>query len=116
MTKYEFEDGMDEISGFGGSYEAACRKMVNAGLEWFDEHPNADPPFMGYKGIYGIIDADNKDAKKLSEAVLASVDDCTGAMHQATISHIMHIHKVGWETYVKEMKDRRKTEENMKKK
>jgi len=104
MNKYEFEDGMAEISGFGGSYEAACRKMIETGLNWFDEHPNADPQFVAYTGIYGIIDAANEDAKELSKVVLESVDDCTGAMYQATISHIMHIHKVGWETYVREMK------------
>ena len=30
---YEWEEGMDEISGFGGSYEEGCRKMVKAGVE-----------------------------------------------------------------------------------
>jgi hypothetical protein len=104
MIKYEFEEGMHEISGLGGSYEDACRTMVKAGMEWFDEHPAADPKFIRYEGIYGIISEDNEDAKNLSKAVTASVDDCTGAMHQATIGHILHIHKVGWETYIEEMK------------
>lgn len=104
MIKYEFEEGMSEVSGFGGSYERACRKMIKAGMEWFDEHPEADPQFGGYEGIYGIISMDNDDAKKLSKAVTASVDDCTGAMHQATIGHILHIQKVGWKTYIEEMK------------
>ncbi|MHC1599454.1 MAG: hypothetical protein ACXQS5_01335 [Candidatus Methanospirareceae archaeon] len=104
MDKYEFEEGMSEISEFGGSYEKACRKMVKAGLEWFDKHPKADPQFREYEGIYRIISVDNNDALKLSKAVTAAVDDCTGAMHQATLGHILHAHSVGWETYVKEMK------------
>ena len=106
MAKYEFEDGMSEVSGFGGTYEKSCRKMIKAGLEWFDVHPEADPQFKGYEGIYGIISVDNEDAQELSNAVLASVDDCTGAMHQATIGHILHAHDVGWMTYVEEMKQR----------
>lgn len=104
MSEYEFEEGMAEISGFGGSYEEACRRMVKAGMEWFDKHPQANPQFGGYEGIYGVISVDNEDAKNLSKAVTTSVDDCTGAMHQATIGHILQIHKVGWDAYVKKMK------------
>ena len=29
---YEYEKGMDEISGIGGTYERGCRTMVKAGL------------------------------------------------------------------------------------
>ena len=100
--RYEFEEGMSEISGFGGTYEESCRKMIKAGMKWFDDHPKADPQFTGYEGIYGIISVDNEDARGLSDAVVASVEDCTGAMHQATISHILHAHDVGWTTYTKE--------------
>jgi hypothetical protein len=104
MSTYEFEEGMREISGFGGKYEETCRKMVKAGLEWFDEYPEANPQFKGYKGIYGVISEDNEDARQLSKAVIASVDDCTGVMFQAAISHILYARKVGWAAYVKEMK------------
>ena len=103
---YEYEEGMSEISGLGGSYEDVCRKMVKAGMEWFDERPEACPQFSGYEGVYGMISIDNKDAEMLSEAVTSSAGDCTGAMHQATIGHILYIHKVGWDTYVEEMKGR----------
>lgn len=104
MAKYEFEEGMFEIGGFGGTYEQSCRKMVAAGMEWFDEHPEAAPRFEGYEAVYGVIYETNEDAKELSKAVIAAADDCTGAMHQATIGHILHIHGVGWDTYVGEMK------------
>ena len=104
---YEWEKGMGEISGFGGDYEKMCRKMLKAGLDWWDAHPKADPKFHGYKGIYGIISEDNKDAKSLTKAVVdASKGDCTGAMHQAVISSILFIRKNGWKKYVKEMSER----------
>ena len=100
----QFVEGMQEISGFGGSYEEACRKMVLAGLNWWDEHPEAEPKFKSNSNIYGILLEDNEDAKALSDAVVAAVDgDCTGAMHQATISHILWIHGHSWEEYVQEM-------------
>lgn len=103
--RHNYEDGMTEISGFGGEYERSCRTMVKAGLEWFDEHPGADPLFKGYEGVYGILEDHNEDARNLTKAVVGSVDDCTGAMHHATIGHIMHIHEVGWDVYVTEMKE-----------
>jgi hypothetical protein len=104
MNKYQYTKEMDEISGFGGDYEDACRNMVIAGLEWLDEHPTADPQFHGYKNIYGIIEEDNLDAKDLSDAVVKVCEGCSGAMHQATIGHILHIKSVGWNKYVEEMK------------
>lgn len=100
---YEFTEEMNEISGFGGGYEQACRDMLKAGLEWFDEHPDADPQFHGYKDVYGLILEDNKDAKKLSKAVTETVEDCTGAMHQAVITAILWIKAHSWEEYVVNM-------------
>lgn len=91
---------MGEISGFGGSYERACRKMLIAGLEWFDEHPAADPKFQGMRGVFGVLLDDNDDAKALSKVVvLASGGDATGAMHQAVIQSVLWIRKNGWAAY-----------------
>jgi hypothetical protein len=98
---------MAEISGFGGSYEATCRKMLKSGLKWLDVHPEADPVFHGYKGIYGICVEDNEDAKALSKAIIdASNNDATGAMHQAVISSILWIKKNSWKEYVAKMSNR----------
>lgn len=103
MNQYEYPTG-DFISGFGGEYEATCQKMVIAGVRWFDTHPKADPKFKGWKNIYGIIIEDNEDAKALSKAVVeASYSECTGAMQQATISHIMWIKMHSWEEYLVEL-------------
>lgn len=109
---HEYTEAMDEISGFGGDYEAACRAMVKAGCEWWDAHPDAKPEFHSYKNIYGIIVEENQDAKDLSEATIAPVRDFgpTGAMHQAAIGHILFIHKNGWEKYVEEMAMRPKAD------
>lgn len=107
--KYEFTPQMDEISGFGGGYEDTCRKMLSAGLEWLDQNPSASPEFHGYKGVYGIIQEDNADAKALSDAVVAaSGGDCTGAMHQAVISHCLFIKSHSWDEYVAKMSERAK--------
>ena len=108
MSKYQYTDDMKEISGFGGGYEATCRAMVVAGLEHLDQHPAEDPQFHGYKGVYGVITEDNAAAKALSDVVVkASNGDCTGAMRQAAISHVLWIRKNGWNRYCAEMTERK---------
>lgn len=110
-TKYEWSDDMREISGFGGGYESTCRAMVTAGLKWFDDNPKADPKFHGFKNITGIIMEDNEDAKALSKAVVdGSKGDCTGAMHQYCVSHVLRAHAIGWKQYCKEMKQLKREE------
>lgn len=97
MGKYEWVEGMGEISGFGTMgeggqrYEEACSKMLLAGLLWLDEHPTADPQFKGFEGVFGVLLDDNDDAKALSKAVTAPVPDCSGAMHQAAIQHCLFV-------------------------
>ena len=110
-SKYQYTEDMNEISGFGGGYEEACRKMVVAGLEWWDAHPDADPKFHGFKDVYGLAMEDNDDAKALSSAMVSVCDDCTGAMHQATVGHVFWIHKNGWDKYVEESKRRAKAKD-----
>lgn len=111
-AKYEWLPQMGEISGFGGTYEDACRIMVRAGCEWLDAHPAADPQFRGYRGVYGVLSQDNDDAAALSRAMVAAADakypdgGVTGAMHQATVSHVLFIRKNGWDRYVAELVSR----------
>lgn len=108
MSKYEFKAGMAEISGFGGTYEEMCQKMVIAGLEWLDSNPIADPLFSGYKNVFGLVNEDNADAKALSKAVIEPAKDfATGAMHHAAIATIMWIRAHSWDEYVKEMSKER---------
>ena len=104
MTKYEYTSTMKEISGFGGGYENTCRAMVVAGLEWWDANPDADPKWGEFKNIYGLTTEENEDAKTLQNVMNeAAKNDCTGAMMQATMSHVLYIHKNGWEKYVSDM-------------
>ena len=104
--KREWTDDMGEISGFGGGYEATCRAMAFAGMDWLDANPDAAPQFTGYKNIYGVITEDNEDAKALSAAVVAAAGgDCTGAMHQATIGHALAYKRLGWDEYCRQLRE-----------
>lgn len=118
MEAYTFTPEMGEISGFGGSYEAGCRAMVRAGLLFWDAQPASyDPHFRGFKGVYGLLDDDNADAKALSQAIIdAPFTDpetgthttvgkygATGAMHHAAIAHILFVRRAGWGAYVRKM-------------
>jgi hypothetical protein len=107
MGKYEYTEKMDEISGFGGGYEEACRKMVIAGLEWCDENQDADLGYKEFENVYGLTTDESEDTKKMQGVMLSAVDnDCTVAMMQATMSHVMFVRKNGWDKYVEEMEKR----------
>lgn len=106
---YKYTEDMGEISGFGGGYEASCRKMVLAGIAWLEEHPDADPKFHGFKNVTGICMEDNADATALSKAITdACIEGATGAMHQAAVSHALFIRANGWDAYATKMREREK--------
>lgn len=111
MSKYEYPKNVDYISGFGvnSGYELTCQKMVIAGMEWLDNNTGDKPEFHGYQGVYGIIQEDNEAAKSLSKAVVEAADnDCTGAMHQASITHALKAHELGWEEYLRQLAEHNK--------
>jgi len=106
--KYKFEPGMREISGFGGTYEGACRVMLKSALEWSDEHPDTDPKFSQIKNVIGYIKPENKDAEDMLNTMIESVRTLynsvpTGAMAHITIVHFLFIKKYGWNEYVEYM-------------
>lgn len=106
--RYEWTADMREISGFGGGYEAACRAMVVAGLEWWDAHPKADPKFRSYRNVTGICTEDNDDASALSAAMVAvtqSEGGCTGAMHQYAVAHVIEARRMGWDVYAAKLRE-----------
>ena len=98
--------GIADISGFGEDYEEACQKMLQAGWEWLNTHKEQnDLKGIIHEGIYGIFEPNSKDAEDLSNAVVKAVPDCSGAMHQAVMSHLFFINKEGldkWKSKVKE--------------
>jgi hypothetical protein len=107
--KYPWEPGMGEISGFGGGYESACRDMLYAGLAWLDAHPGADLKATTYRNVFGILNAESADAKAIEKAMLAACPDCSGAMHQATMSACIYISREGWRKYVEAMSRKSKS-------
>jgi hypothetical protein len=106
---YNYTEKCREISGFGGGYEDACRKMVIAGMEWLDAHKEANPTFEQFKNIYGLTTGENEDMKKMQDAMNAVVDDgCSGAMMQASTNHVLYAYKNGWDKYISEMENQQK--------
>lgn len=102
---FHHSSDMGEISGFGGGYEKACQDMLDAGVRWLNEHPKPDLQMSGYKGVYGILNADSDDAKALEKVVVdAAHGDCTGAMHHAVMSRLSYIAKNGWTAYCDELR------------
>lgn len=99
-----------DISGMGGSYEWGCQTMLRAGIKFLKEHPDFHFDYQGFKNVYGIVWTDTPWGKKLDKVLLGATapDSPTGAMHQAVISHLMYIHKHGYEKWLEHFpKERR---------
>lgn len=95
-----FTAEMEEISGFGGSYEVACRTMVLAAAKWLDDHPVRDLRAEELPGVFGIVRAVTKDAKELESAMVGAVEGGpTGAMVHACTNHAYAIAAKGWDAY-----------------
>lgn len=104
MSDKVWSEEMGEISGFGGGYEATCRAMVLAGIQWIDANPNADPHYQGFKNVFGIAIDTNDDARALDKVLLdAAKGDCTGAMHHAAVGHVLAYKCFGWDEYRRQL-------------
>jgi len=91
-----------DISGMGGSYEAACQLMLLQGLKYLKEHPDFDfSVYKSLKNIYGICEGEGDKAKELDEVITKGTEP-SGAMHQAVISHLAYIHKQGHDAWITE--------------
>lgn len=91
------DEGMREISGFGGGYELACWSMLRAGGEWADEHKwMPDPERARIANM----------PKDMEAAMVAAAEPggATGAMYGVVASHIHHILWKGWEWWVEQMR------------
>ena len=108
MTEQEYKHtpAMGEISGFGGTYEDGCQTMLDAGVKWLNDHPDAELKMSHNPGIIGLLNEDSEDAKELGKVIVAAADaqhpdgGVTGAMHQAVMSRLMFIERNGWDVYV----------------
>ena len=112
MSGYKYTDKCNEISGLGGSYEEACRKMVIAGLEWFDNNKEADPKFHGFKNVFGLIIEDNEEAEKLTKHMNEACNgEATGGMMQCCLDHVKYAKHNGWDKYIEAMEKGRDKEQ-----
>lgn len=105
MSPFKFTDEMNEVSGYGGAYEDACRAAVCAGAAWFAAHPDADPIFVD-----GL--PHNDDAEAIAAAIgntaFTSENSTLGdflskAMFSMVMFHVYYIAKHGWNAYVAKM-------------
>ena len=105
LDSFRHTPDMGEISGFGGGYESCCQDMLEAGVNWLQEHTGADLRAHGYKNVYGVFVPDSDDAKALEKVVIdASGGEATGAMHHAVMSRLFWIQKNGWAAYCAELR------------
>ena len=89
-----------DISGFGGSYEAGCQKMLLNGIKFLNEHPSFD--FQVYKSspqVFGLCIGEGETAEALDKAVCEGVEP-SGAMHHAVIRHLAYIHTHGYDQWL----------------
>lgn len=104
MSKYQYTEKCREVSGFGGGYEDACRKMVQTGMEWLDKHKEANPTFDQFKNVYGLTTNENDDMKDMQSAMNEAISNgASGAMMQVSTNHVLYANKNGWEKYISEM-------------
>jgi len=90
------------IGGLTEAYEAACQRMLIAGLNFMEKNPDLKPEIRTLKNVTGIAIPDNEDGKRLTDAIAEAVPDCTGAMMQVVLSHVFFITKNGREKWLAE--------------
>jgi len=94
-----------DISGFGGSYEEGCQRILWFGLEWIKDKPlDVWEDTYSYRNVTGLLITGTKlDGleKILSEDKFLNEGGMTGAMHHASFSHLYYIHKNGYKAWLK---------------
>ena len=101
-----------DVSGFGGSYEDACQKMIWNGVRFVQENRALEINIKEIKNVYGICLIEGKDGKAFDKAIMEDVDDATGAMHQCAVGHIRYIYKKGYDEWYKVLGEARRKGKN----
>jgi len=106
-----------EISGFGGGYEAACRRMAKAGVMWLRSHEGEREKwkkereeFERETGKKWTPRMTNSSQLDFENAILSVCEDCTGAMFGCARFHALLIFDKGWDGYVRFVKRERSKE------
>lgn len=113
LKKVEWIPEMGEISGMGEGYEAQCRRMLDAAIDWHNQNPDKDPSVSTLKNVYGLTKNENEAAEELEKYILDNIpgNDCTGAMMQAVLGHYFFIRNNGVEKHREELVNYRKKEQ-----
>lgn len=99
-----------DVSGMGGGYEHTCQRMLANGRKYLSDNPDfsSELAYKGFEGVTGICIAASIGAKNFDQIILFGIDDCTGAMHQVVVGHLLYIAKHGEEKWLDAFKDRPK--------
>jgi len=105
IKKYEYTKKCKEVTGLSRDQENACRKMVVAGVKWFDDNPKASPKFKEYLSP-SVVVGDNSDTKSIEDAMLEVVDDNYSELLMTAFSHCLFASKNGWDKYIEVMESK----------
>jgi len=107
---------MGEISGFGGGYEDACRRMMQAGVTYREQTPVDVAALAVLVTLPRATEEGSEDEAvaaqravgkaayaRLQDAVAAAEDGCSGAMVGASSQHAWIVFSQGWAVYVAKM-------------
>jgi len=118
---YRHTAEMGEISGFaadgsmgGALYEKVCNDMLEAGVKWIMEHPDAELKMSGIRNVTGIFQMGTPAGEELEKVVAESSRgepdatgkthlECTGAQMHHVMMRLMFISEHGWDKYVEEV-------------
>ena len=117
MGKYVEFDWPFEISGFGGGYEDACRRMTIVGVNWLRNHPEEVKLWNAAEAKWKKDNPDKKympnsaypdSRREFEQEIVSACEDCTGAMFGAAVGHAKAIVSMGWDKYVDNVLEHRK--------
>ena len=98
-----------DITGFGGSYEATCQRMLwNAVRFVLSDHKEIKSKQSPQ--IYGIAINEGEDGKEFDKAMMEGIEDATGAMHHCATDHALYIKEHGYKSWFKLIEIVRKKE------
>lgn len=101
---YEFNNKMGKISGTGEPHESICRAMLQAGLEYRDQHPSAIQKIDNYDNLKDFYEATDSEIVGLREELIEGTSgEKTAPMVIAVLDHLKYVDKHGWDEYVEMM-------------
>jgi hypothetical protein len=121
MNKYQYTDNCAGIYSTQEDREQMCRKMTIAGMEWLDEHPDANIRINALgETNESIFRHPTDDVEKLKDAIsdikrksyTHEEEDARAAKirkadtnHMATYaaSFAIHAKRIGWNAYIQEI-------------